>query len=103
MTRHPAARARQATGRAQNGALAQWRAGVPTFGGGAHYGPRGARLDADEREKLLTWVPVIRDTIEKAEEEAKKLAAKVVGVGFRSQIAPIDPSNQNRSGGESAS
>lgn len=46
---------------------------------------------------------VIKDTVEKAREEAARLAAKVVGVEFRSQIAPMDPSNENRPGGESAS
>jgi hypothetical protein len=55
-------------------------------------------LDNDEREKLLAWVPVIKGTVEKAQKEAEKLAAKVVGVEFRSQIAPMDPSNENRSG-----
>ena len=33
-------------------------------------------LEEDEREKPLTWVPVIKDTIEKAQQEAEKLAAK---------------------------
>jgi hypothetical protein len=60
-------------------------------------------LDDVEQDKLLTWVPVIKDTVEKARLEAEKLAAKVVGADFRSQIAPMDPSNENRSGGGSAS
>jgi hypothetical protein len=60
-------------------------------------------LGVGEREKLLMWVPVIKHTIERAQQEAEKLAAKLVGVDFHSQIAPMDPSNENRSGGESAS
>jgi hypothetical protein len=43
------ARARQAKGRAQNGALAEWRAGVPPCGGGALSGPEGARLEDVEK------------------------------------------------------
>ncbi|GAA1579440.1 hypothetical protein GCM10009742_24730 [Kribbella karoonensis] len=46
---------------------------------------------------------LIKGTVEKAQEEAEKLAAKVVGVEFRSQIAPTDPSNEGGSGGGSAS
>jgi hypothetical protein len=45
------ARARQAKGRAQNGALAEWRAGGPPCGGGALSGPEGARLE--DVEKLV--------------------------------------------------
>jgi integrase len=60
-------------------------------------------LDEGEREKLLTWVPVIKDTVEKAKRQAEKLASKLVGVDFGSQTAPMDPSNKNRSGGGSAS
>lgn len=60
-------------------------------------------LDEDEREKLLGWVPVIKDTIVKAQREAEDLAARLVGGERFSQISPTDPSNENRSGGESAS
>ena len=57
-------------------------------------------LDDAEREKFLGWVLVIRDTIEKARSEAETLAAKVVGVDLRSQIAPTGRTNENRSGAE---
>ncbi|WP_272949007.1 tyrosine-type recombinase/integrase [Kribbella soli] len=60
-------------------------------------------LDDGEREKLLTWVPVIKDTIEKAQQEAETLAAKLVGGERFSQISPAGASNANRPGGESAS
>ncbi|MFC6155864.1 hypothetical protein [Kribbella jiaozuonensis] len=49
-------------------------------------------LDDDERAKLLTWVPVIEDTVQKAQQEAAQVATKLVGVDFRSH----DPSNENR-------
>lgn len=48
-------------------------------------------------------MPVIRVTIDKARSEAEILAAKVVGVDLRSQIAPTGRANQNRPGGKSAS
>ncbi|MET9274772.1 hypothetical protein [Kribbella sp. NPDC003557] len=60
-------------------------------------------LDDDERAKLLTWVPVLKDAIEKAQDEAEALAAKLVGGERFSQISPTGASNENRSGGESAS
>lgn len=60
-------------------------------------------LEDDEREKLLSWVPVIRDTIETAEQDAEMLTAKLVGAERFSQISPTDPSNENRSGGGTAS
>ena len=41
-------------------------------------------LDDAEQEQLLTWAPVIKDTIAKARSEAEMLAAKVVGVDLRS-------------------
>jgi hypothetical protein len=46
---------------------------------------------------------VIKDTIEKAQQEAETLAAKLVGGERFSQISPTGASNENRSGGESAS
>jgi hypothetical protein len=36
-------------------------------------------LTEPERQTLLTWVPVIKTTVEKAQREAEELAAKVVG------------------------
>jgi hypothetical protein len=45
----------------------------------------------------------LKDTIEKAPEEAAALAAKVLGGDRFSQISPTGPSNENRSGGGSAS
>jgi hypothetical protein len=36
-------------------------------------------LEEDERQKLLAWVPVIKDTIDKAQEQAAMVAAKLVG------------------------
>lgn len=60
-------------------------------------------LDDDEQEKLLTRVPAIKDTIEKAQHEAETLAAKLVGGERFSQISPTEASNENRPGGESAS
>jgi hypothetical protein len=60
-------------------------------------------LEEAERQKLLAWVPVIKDTIEKAQEEAALLAAKLVGGERFSQISPTTRSNENRPGGESAS
>ena len=59
-------------------------------------------LDNDERERLLTWVPVVKDTIEKAQQEATTLAAKLVGGERFSQISPTGASNENKPGGESA-
>lgn len=59
-------------------------------------------LDEHEREKLLTWVPVIKETIEKARQEADELAARLAGAERFSQISPTDPSNESRPG-ESAS
>jgi hypothetical protein len=46
---------------------------------------------------------VIKDTIEKAQQEAETLAAKLVGGERFSQISHTGASNENRSGGESAS
>ncbi|WUK77201.1 tyrosine-type recombinase/integrase [Kribbella sp. NBC_00359] len=60
-------------------------------------------LEEDERQKLLAWVPVITDTIEKAQQEAEVLAAKLVGGERFSQISPTDRSSESRSGGRSAS
>jgi hypothetical protein len=59
-------------------------------------------LGEHEREKLLTWVPVIKETIEKARQEADELAARLAGAERFSQISPTDPSNESRPG-ESAS
>lgn len=36
-------------------------------------------LEDDERQKLLSWVPVIKDIVEKAQQEAADLAANLVG------------------------
>jgi hypothetical protein len=41
-------------------------------------------LADDEREKLLAWVPVIKGTGEKVQQETEQLASKLVGVDFRS-------------------
>lgn len=60
-------------------------------------------LEEDERQKLLAWVPVIKKSIEKAQEEAVTLAAMLVGGERFSQISPTGPSNENRPGDESAS
>ena len=53
--------------------------------------------------RFLTRVPVIKDAVEKAQQEAEMLAAKLVGGERFSQISPTGPTNENRSGGESAS
>ncbi|HEU4946387.1 MAG TPA: hypothetical protein VFT31_04475 [Kribbella sp.] len=39
-------------------------------------------------QKLLTWVPAIKDTIEEAQQEAEMLAAKLGGGERFSQISP---------------
>jgi hypothetical protein len=60
-------------------------------------------LDESERQNLLRWVPVIKDTVEKAQEEAARLAAKVVGGDRFSQISPTGSSAGESSGGRDAS
>jgi hypothetical protein len=55
-------------------------------------------LEEDERQKLLAWVPVIKDTVEKAQQETAMLAAKVVGVDRLSQISPTGPSSETGQG-----
>ena len=60
-------------------------------------------LENDERQKLLSWVPVIKDTVEEAQQEAADLAANLVEAHRDSHVAPMEGCNENRSGGESAS
>lgn len=60
-------------------------------------------LEDDERQKLLSWVPVIKDTVETAQQEAADLAANLVGAHRDAHLAPMEASNENRSGGGSAS
>jgi hypothetical protein len=60
-------------------------------------------LEDDEREKLLIWVPVIKDTIEKAQQEAEMLAARLVGGERFSQISPTATLGGESSGGRDAS
>ncbi|MFC5264058.1 hypothetical protein ACFPJ1_18265 [Kribbella qitaiheensis] len=55
-------------------------------------------LEEDERQKLLAWVPVIKKSIEKAQEEAVTLAAMLVGGERFSQISPTGPSNETGQG-----
>lgn len=58
-------------------------------------------LAQDVQEKLLAWVPVIKDTIGKAQCEAEILAAKLVGGKRFCQISPTEPTNENSSGAKS--
>lgn len=51
-------------------------------------------LEEAERAKLLSWPPVIRDTIIRAQHEAEMLATKLVGGERFSQISPTGPSNE---------
>ncbi|WP_202869660.1 tyrosine-type recombinase/integrase [Kribbella caucasensis] len=60
-------------------------------------------LEEDERQKLLGRVPVIRDTIKKAQQEAAMLAAKLVGGERFSQISPTGTLGGESSGGRDAS
>ncbi|MEU4198025.1 hypothetical protein AB0E69_39445 [Kribbella sp. NPDC026611] len=56
-------------------------------------------LDDGEREKLLAWVPVIKDTVEKAPQEAEKLADKVVGAErFSPKSLPQTPQTKTGQG-----
>jgi hypothetical protein len=56
-----------------------------------------------DREKLLTWVPTIRPAVERAQEEAMRIADGVAGVRSVSQISPIGGSAEESSGGRGAS
>ncbi|MEN3267159.1 tyrosine-type recombinase/integrase [Pseudonocardia sp.] len=60
-------------------------------------------LTDPEREKLLTWVPTIRPAVERAQEEAMRIADGVAGVRSVSQITPIDRPARESSGGQGAS
>ena len=57
-------------------------------------------LEEDERQALVVRVPVIRDTVERAQRETEMLTARLVGDEQFSQISPTGPTNENRSGAE---